>query len=550
MVKSRDPRLAWVLLGLAMLASLGICLYVTRGTTFSGDEMTWVAFAPGMDLHQALEPHSGHLVLVSHLLYKYVLETIGNDYLTFRLLTLLTVLLSVGLFFVWARRRVGDWLALAPCLVLLFFGSDAGHLLQGNGFTIMLAIACGMAALVALDSHSRKGDLTACAALCLGTITYTVALPFIVGAAVVILARENRWRRAWVFVVPAAIYGAWRIWVLASNTDFTRGGIEPGHILLLPAWTFQSLGGTLAALAGLNFDFSGGPWLEPTAFAAPTLAVAFMVLFGLRVSRWRTGPVFWAAVAVALAMFSLQVLSWIPEVREPATSRYLFPCAFVVLIVAVEAAARFEISRTVLIVAWLIALSGLGANLTIAKDSGGALRARTQGLETQITAATLINRAGFFFPGPEARPLVTMVDAPGISIIGEAADRYGGLGFPQSEIPAQPAAVRDQIDSILIRAIDPHFGAFPGHERARGCSPAAAFGNEVWATELPVGGATVVGKRSGTVRVWRFGDSASNTVGTLRSGRPVVLSMPDDHDPHPWKLTADTPFEVCALPTS
>jgi hypothetical protein len=532
-----------------MLASLGICLYVTRGTTFSGDEMTWVAFAPTMDLHKALEPHSGHLVLVSHLLYKFVLETIGTDYLTFRLLTLLTVLLSVGLFFIWARRRVGGWLALAPCLVLLFFGSDAGHLLQGNGFTIMLAIACGMAALLGLDGHSRKGDLLACAALCLGTITYTVALPFIVGAAVIILASENRWRRAWVFLVPAAIYGAWRIWVLASNIDFTRGGIEPGHILLLPAWTFQSIGGTLAALAGLNFDFSGGPWLEPTAFAAPSLALAFLIFFGLRVSRWRTNTVFWAAVAVALAMFGLQVLSWIPEVREPATSRYLFPCAFVILIVMVEGAARFRIDRRVLIVAWLVALSGLGANLVIVKDSGSALRARTEGLEIQITAATLINRAGFFFPGPEARPLSSLVDAPGISAIGAAADRYDGLGFAQVGIPAQPASVRDRIDSILIGVIDPSFVPFPAHQQPRDCEPAASFGGGVRATELSAGGATLVGNRTATVRVWRFGETASNTVGILKPGRPVVLPMPDDHDPYPWKLTADAPFEVCALPT-
>ena len=155
-----DPRLAWAALGGAMLVSLAVCLYATRGTTFSGDEMTWVAFSPDTNLRVALEPHSGHLVLVSHLLYKLILETIGGNYLTFRVLTLLMVFASVGLFFAWSARRIGHWLALAPCLVLLFFGTDAGHLLQGNGFTIMLAVACGMGALVALDRDSRAGSET------------------------------------------------------------------------------------------------------------------------------------------------------------------------------------------------------------------------------------------------------------------------------------------------------------------------------------------------------------------------------------------------------
>ena len=550
MVRNRDPRLAWGLLGLAMLASLGICLHVTRGTTFSGDEMAWVAFAPDMNLRHALEPHSGHLVLVSHLLYRFVLETIGSDYLTFRLLTLMTVLLSVGLFFVWARRRIGDWLALAPCIVLLFFGTDTGHLLQGNGFTIMLAIACGMAALVAMDADSRRGDIAACAALCLGTITYTVALPFIAGVAVMVLARSDRWKRSWIFLVPVLIYGAWRIWVLASGSDFDRGGLDLENIVLLPAWTVQSLSGVLSALTGLNYNFSGGGWVEPTAFAGPTLAVAFVVLIGWRISRGRTGVDFWALMAIAMAMFVSQVLSWIPEVREPGTSRYLFPIAFVVLIVSVEAFARYRVTRAILIATWLVALSGFGTNLMIVRDSGAALRARTPAVEVEMTAATLINRAGFFLAGPDSKPLVTLVDSPAISIIGPAADRYGGLGIPQDQIPGQSAAVRAQIDSILESVIDPSFVTFPAGQRPQGCVPVKPLSDGVWVAELPVGGATIVGKRDGTARVWRFADGPSNTVGSLKADKAQVLSLPDDRDPYPWKLIADAPFDVCDPPDS
>ena len=544
-----DSRLSWLILGFAMLASLALCLYVTRGTVFSADELTWVAFSPDMDLKLALEPHSGHLVLVSHLLYKFVLETIGSDYLTFRLLTLFTVFLSVFFFFIWARRRIGDWLALAPCMVLLFFGSDTGHLLQGNGFTIMLAVACGMAALVGLDWNSRKGDVFACAALCLGTITYTVALPFIFGAAVIILAREDRWKRCWVFLLPAVIYGSWRIWVQFADVDLTRGGIDPENILLLPAWIYQSLSGILSALTGLNYNFAGGGWVEPTAFAGPALALCFVLLIGWRIVKGNTGVVFWALLAVLLAMFTSQVLSWIPAVREPGTSRYLFPGAFVVLILAIEAATRYTVTRNWLIVGWLIAACGFGANVMIIRDTGAALRSTAPKTRVDITAAALINRGGFYFPGPEAVPLIDLVESPPIGLVGAAANRYGGPGYSDAEITGLPPEYRAQLDTLLTQAIDPNLVPFPKGQAPAGCQPSGKLGPAVNLTELPPGGATLASNEAATLKIWRFGDGASATVGTLRPGSPAVLALVDDGNAEPWKLISDQPFTVCDLPT-
>ncbi len=70
-------------------------------------------------------------------------------------------------------------MALAPCLVLLVFGSDSLHVLTGNGFTVVGALGCGIGALLALERDDRGGDLGACALLCLGLATYTVALAFV-----------------------------------------------------------------------------------------------------------------------------------------------------------------------------------------------------------------------------------------------------------------------------------------------------------------------------------------------------------------------------------
>ena len=543
-----DPRIAFGLLGLATLASLVYCLYLTRGTTFSGDEMVWVAFSPSMDFKVALEPHSGHLVLVSHLLYKFVLETLGSSYLIFRLLTLITVYISVWLLFAWGRKRVGDFLALAPCLVLLFFGTDTGHLLQGNGFTIMLAVACGMLALLALERDTRGGDLVACLALCLGVLTYTVALAFLVGAVVAVLISKRRWSRLWVVAIPIAIYLAWRIWVLTGDIDITRGGVEPGYIVLLPAWTFQSLSGILNALSGLHLSFGGGGWLPPGAMAGPSLALIFVVAIGWRITRGGLTSWFWVAIAIATAMFASQVLSWIPDVREPGTSRYLYPGAFVVLLVAFEAARGYRPNRAAFVAIWLVALTGFATNAAIIKNSADSLRERAVEVKAEVTASTLLSEAFPYIPGPSAKPLAELVSAPAIPLIGSAEREYGGIGFNQSEVASQAGPVRDRLDSLAAQAYGFVLVPYQG-DRPDGCKTESAGADRLTTATLPNEGAILNSKTGGTVTIRRFGDDFSNTVGDLPPNRLMTLNLPQDTNPTPWQIAVQAPeLTVCPIP--
>ncbi|MFA9400897.1 MAG: hypothetical protein ACERKT_07290, partial [Acidobacteriota bacterium] len=159
------PRVAEGLLLVAMLLSGILVLWFGRDTTFSGDEMVLIVASPGIDLHTALQTHGGHLLLFPRAVYKVMLELFGLAYLPYRVLTLVTLWVTVGLLFVWMARRVGRTVALAPCLVLLVFGSDHLHVLRGNGFIILLSIACGIAALLALERGDRRGDIAAAALL-------------------------------------------------------------------------------------------------------------------------------------------------------------------------------------------------------------------------------------------------------------------------------------------------------------------------------------------------------------------------------------------------
>ena len=231
-----------------------VILWLGRGATYSIDEIFWFMDSPHLGVSGALQPHVGHLVLTSRLVYKLIFETLGTGYLPFRLLAVGTLLLTVGLVFVYLRRCVGGAAALAPCLVLLFFGSDNNHLLQGNGFAVLGSVSCGLAALLLLDRKDALGNVGACAFLCLGIATYSVALAFLVGCAVLVASGDDRWRRAWIVVIPAALYLAWWLWARHTPAS-SEQQIAISNVLLIPAWGAQSLASGLAALAGVDYEF-------------------------------------------------------------------------------------------------------------------------------------------------------------------------------------------------------------------------------------------------------------------------------------------------------
>jgi hypothetical protein len=45
-----------IVLAAAMLVSAGFSLWLSRGTTFTGDELNWIIDTPGLDLDGALQP--------------------------------------------------------------------------------------------------------------------------------------------------------------------------------------------------------------------------------------------------------------------------------------------------------------------------------------------------------------------------------------------------------------------------------------------------------------------------------------------------------------
>ena len=109
------------------------------------------------------EPHNGHLIATTRLAYKLILETVGPDYLAFRLLAVGTVLLSAGLFYADASAGSVRCRRSRRRLVLLLFGSAGSARPSPIGFTPIFGIATGLAALLTLERGGRLAmPLPAC----------------------------------------------------------------------------------------------------------------------------------------------------------------------------------------------------------------------------------------------------------------------------------------------------------------------------------------------------------------------------------------------------
>jgi hypothetical protein len=144
---------------MAISATLG--LWLTRGTTFFADELTYFVANRGFDLRALLSGHNGHLIAGTRLIYATVLKLFGSGYLPFRILEVLGVALVSRLFFILAKRRIGAAAALVPSVVLLFLGSSGEVTVTPLVITHVYSVATGLGALLALERRDRWGDVGA-----------------------------------------------------------------------------------------------------------------------------------------------------------------------------------------------------------------------------------------------------------------------------------------------------------------------------------------------------------------------------------------------------
>ncbi len=202
---------------------------------------------------------------------------------------------------------------------------------------MLLSIACGLGALIALDRRDRRRrrgrlhaslprgrDLLGRPHLCLRSSRRWC------------FSAANHWRRIWVPVVPALLYLAWWLWardsageLRATTHDLRRAARAELGISVPRAVTLASLTGP--PLSGAS---GGGAarWRRATVLADRRPR---RVRLALQAGSDSPQPI-WTMIALLLSLWALQVVA--PSVqRLPSSPRYLFPVAVAVLLVGAEA---------------------------------------------------------------------------------------------------------------------------------------------------------------------------------------------------------------------
>jgi hypothetical protein len=531
-----------ILLVAAMVLSAALGVWLGRDTTFTIDEISWFSTSPHLGLGDALEPYNGHLILSTRVVYAALFNAFGAEYLPFRLLTIAALLLTAGLFFAFAKRRIGSLPALAPTLVLLFYGSAANHVLSGNGFTVLFALAAGIAALLALEREDRVGDVGACLLLSLSLATYSDGIPFVAAAALLILLGRDRWRRAWVFLIPALLYLAWLVW--SHNAEgSSENTIHITNLLVIPSWGLNSLATVGAALLGLGYEYTGSG--QP--IWGPVIAVAALVALGWRVWKGGVSRWMWATMAIPATLWVIGAAAVLIPIRVPESPRYLFPATVAVLLVAVEAARGVRIGRGALLAIYGLVAIGLATNIAQLRNS--SVQFRDVASATRGDLASVQIGAGRVPEHLSTGLLASVLRENGTGDIAtgyiEAVRAYGSPTYSLPELRAQPEATRERVDATLADGLGLRLR--PTNAPASRCRRISGGPGEGTSFRLPPGGAVLRTKgRPAEVSLRRFGTAFTVPAGTLEPGAASELAVPGDSAPDPWYASSSaTPITVC-----
>ncbi|HET8954471.1 MAG TPA: hypothetical protein VFN18_02305 [Solirubrobacterales bacterium] len=545
-----------VALGLAMFIAAGLIFYATKGQGFAIDELPYyahIATEDGIVVHYGssfspaylLAPFNGHLQVGGRFIYEAVFATIGAHYTAFVLINALAICASVGVFFVFARRRIGDLAALAPCLLLLFFGIAREQFLWPFDLHTSLALATGLGGLLSLERGGRNGDVLACLLLVFSTSMIETGLAFVLGAAVMIALGADRLRRAWIVAVPVVFYAIW--WVWASK--FNQSETELSNVVQLPKTAFNSVAVVLGSLTGTNSVNASTFGTEVTTLGK-VLAVAALIGLAVRIFRGGLPRTIWVWLTVAASYWALLAVGD----RPPQSTRYLLVSGVLVLLIAADCFRR-PLSTRVGAVLVVLALLPLPANID------AMLTGKDENILRTDIAKSRAEFAMLELAGERVDPSLIVSADPLVAEAGgglyqgipagaylASAEKNGSIAFTLDELGEQPEEIREIADTTLVRAIPVELE--PSH------SPGAAL---TCRTTKPGGmGAAVVPLSTGfnlvrvsgagtpTIGVRRFANSGPGVpIARLRPGGWAALKLPQDGEKD-WQLVTKATVTVCS----
>ncbi len=554
-------RLGLALMVLAALAAGALILWLERGTTYMSDEWGWIDYAGGGSLVDMFKPLNQHLSVFVLLPTKLGLKIWGTSgaFLPFQLMCLAGTLASGFLIYAFARPRVGPLVALAPAMVPMFLGTGSVILLDPLiGLQVVYSLAFGIAAFVALDRGSRAGDIVACVMLILSLSSFSIGFAFLAGVAVAVVLAPDRVRRTYVWLVPALLYGAWRIW---ANQYDSGAGPELVNVPAVPLYVIDAIPNTVGSLFGLS-GLVGIPasslFLEEIRFEQATVAFVFaaleaaaIVLVARRLAPTKPlSAMFWGTLVALLALWTIQGLVLVTG-RTPGEPRYIYPGAVTMTLVVIEAVRRVRFSPFAVAAILSLTVVGIVGNLPRFNNARNLI----EYLAPRTLAYTgLIDLVDERDADPD---YIVSYDTPNASAGGAfsipisayqtISARSGPLGDSEAEIRQLDPSIRNSSDEVMIRMLQLGVvpGVVPGARDCRRVSPRAATEG----VSLPRGGVSLRAATATPFLLRRFGPNALIEVGRLEAGQQGALRIPPDRARLPWILQTPrpVPLTVCTL---
>jgi len=532
-----------LLLGLALLASSALLLSFSAGLAPFQDSWELLMNRRGLTVEAFLQPHNEHIVVIPVAITQLLLHLFGMGSATPESVVLTASLaIAAALVFVYARRRVGSWLALMAAVLLLFLGPGWQDLLWSFQVGLVGSLLFGVAMLLALDGNGRRSDLAACLFLALALGFSSLGVAFAAAAAVDVLLRrrERGLRRAYLVAGPLLLYGGWYL----GWGDEAESHLSLHNVLVSPRYVFDGLAASVDSLLGL------GTIADEAVARSKWGPVLLLVLVALLAYRQLRGPGvppgLWPVVAAAATFWFLAAFNYIPG-REPHSSRYLYPGAVFALLIAANLMTGVRPGRRPLLVAAAVTLVAVGFNAVPLREGRDFLRDQTVLTRSGLAALEISSRTvapGFALtPEVAGTSFLTEIEA------GEylaAVSEFGSPAYTVAELARAPEAARAGADVVLANALPVTIetdaaGSRASRRRLR-CTAVGGAGGAGAPLPLSPGMVEIelAGGGPGTIRLRRFARRTYPLVTDgIAAGSTTLLRIPRDRSARPWRLRVE-----------
>ena len=556
-------------LGCAIVASALLLLYLVRGLTPLVDEWGYLYAYRSWSLETLLTPHNGHLMVLSLLLYKGMFALFGlESQVPFQLVNLAFSAAVAALLFSLIRSAVGDLLALAAAVLILFYGAGADVILPTFAYPNLFGLATGLAALLVLRRGDRRGDVGACLLLTVSILAYSLGIVFAAGAvaALALRPRGERLRSWWVVAIPILIYAAWAIWA----TKFHQQHLYVHNLKIIGSAIADQASAVMAGLTGL-YTTPNGP--KPPENIIPIRTTWGPVLVGglavLAYWRLRRPPRISneaiVAIVVLFVYFFLVGIS-LNQFRNTFDTRFVYVGSVFVLLAVAELLAPYRPNRGALIAIGVVFVFSICANIAELGDVAQNFRAQSSAIRAKLTAVALAGRA--------AEDSVTIEDPPGaanfsVEQFHEFDADFGLPTYSRQELEDAAPGARQIADEELVRvlgikpepvrSVAPSPGAPPLEvvvregqppARQRGqCALIVTRGGTTNALIPLEGGGGVAYRSSAPVEtaLGKFGDTTSAVLPESTGANRILLRGPSSLAPWTLAMNVSAPTLVCPV---